>query len=122
MNDSGLFLEHYGVKGMKWGVRRKGKVSKSRKSGSQTIYDKPGSKLSSAEMKRRIARMEIEQRYNSLNKQKSSEGKEFAKEIAKGTGRTVAGTLLSGAALYGTKLAIEKKLGAGAATKITRMS
>ncbi len=50
-------LEHYGTKGMKWGVRKPGTGAASTH---RTTYRKAPSKLSNEELLRRIARMETE--------------------------------------------------------------
>lgn len=57
------FLEHYGVKGMQWGVRRTGSVSKTtaktgklaRKSTDVTVRQKPGNFATATGGKRRVA-------------------------------------------------------------------
>lgn len=80
------FLEHHGVKGMKWGIRNK------RKHGS----DKQGSgpphagDLSDEELRRHIERMDLEQRYTKLaHPQKGKNpAAAFIKEIGKNVART----------------------------------
>ena len=81
-------IEHHGVRGQRWGVRRSqralsaarasraadggssealaGKDVKSTKG--KTRYSSKPSKLSTEELKSRISRMEMEKRYNDLNK------------------------------------------------------
>lgn len=57
------FLEHYGVKGMKWGVRRNRSSSPKRSGGDP----KKGIKsLSDAELQRRVNRLNLEKQYSSL--------------------------------------------------------
>ena len=56
------FLEHFGVKGMKWGVRRSGKSKgSSSKSQSNPIKD-----LDDKELQRLVTRMNLEQQYSRL--------------------------------------------------------
>ena len=87
-DDAKEILEHHGVRGQKWGVRRSqkalrsaraqrkqegsseaksGKDVKSVKKG-KTRYSTKASKLSTEELKSRISRMETEKRYNDLNR------------------------------------------------------
>ena len=76
-------LIHYGIKGMKWGVRndRGGRLSR-RRSRSQPAEEakatlkkrnRPSSaeRLSNAELQKRIQRMELEKKYTQLTKNKS---------------------------------------------------
>src|SRR5580765_4511101 len=63
------FIEHHGVKGMHWGVRksRSGGVTVGRSSGSRaterTVFNKAPAKLSTSELEKRIKRMETEKKY-----------------------------------------------------------
>lgn len=81
-------IEHHGVRGQRWGVRRSQKALSSARaaraadSGSaealsgkdvkstkgKTRYSSKPTKLSTEELKSRISRMEMEKRYNDLNK------------------------------------------------------
>ena len=77
------FLEHYGVKGQKWGVRRK------RPSGSPSedarraagLKKKSVSELNNKELQDLVSRMNLEQQYSRLNPKKSSKGQKFVKEV-----------------------------------------
>lgn len=111
------FLEHYGVKGMKWGSRKAG-TGKS--SSSRTKYAKAPSKLSGDELAKRIKRMETEKKYNQLNRRDVSEGEQFVKDVVTGAGRRVATTVLTGASLAAIKVALSSKLGEGVASEVTR--
>lgn len=73
------YLEHHGVKGMKWGVR------KDRKKGSRR--QKNPKKMTTQELKRRIERNELEKKYydsvrNAKNPAKR-EAQDFIKEQTK---------------------------------------
>lgn len=74
-------LAHYGVLGMKWGVRRAAKsavskLSKARKKNSAKY-------LSDDELRKRIKRMELENQYNALRKKGSSNTKKILSKIGK---------------------------------------
>jgi hypothetical protein len=55
-------LEHYGVKGMKWGVR-KGRVS-----GGKEKLESKARKLSDSELKAAVERLRLEREYVQINK------------------------------------------------------
>lgn len=82
------FLEHYGIPGMKWGVRKQSKYSKSSgKSGgskSRNLKDIPDD-----ELRKIVNRMQLEKQYIDLVKQTSTtgSGKKFANDIMKSAAR-----------------------------------
>ena len=108
------FLAHYGVKGMKWGVRKRSGGNSGR-----TKFSRPANKLSNAEIKRRIDRLETEKKYDKLNKGETK-GKDFVEDVLSSVGRNVAKTVLTGASLLAIKTAVEAKFGAEAAAAVTR--
>jgi hypothetical protein len=114
-------LEHHGIKGMRWGVRRGRNASgKPTRGTSRTVFEKHPKHLTSAELEARIRRMEAEKKYNELNKRDVSRGEQLAGEILKNSGRAVATTVLTGALLLGVKTAVGKKMGSEAASMITK--
>lgn len=97
-------LTHYGVKGMKWGVRRtpeqlaraRGKLSslfgglqkkktasKSAKSSSGEGEKKKISDMSDDELRRAVNRMQLEKQYRELNAKSVSIGKKFVDKTLK---------------------------------------
>jgi hypothetical protein len=143
------FIEHYGVKGMRWGVSRKGgKVnvgvavsptrppraggsggstssapSKPRKAKDRTAYQKSPQRLTTDELNKRIRRMETEKRYNELNKRDVSQGEKIATEILVTSAKNIAISTItkvgSAAALLAVGKVIEKKFGKEVATALT---
>jgi hypothetical protein len=112
------FIDHHGVKGQKWGVRRNRKGAA--RGTARTVYSKSPKNLTNAELERRIKRMDTEKKYNDLNKRDISKGHQLATEILTNSGRTIATTALAGAGLFVIKAAIKKKFGPEAASMVTK--
>ena len=77
-------LMHYGKMGMKWGKRNAARNSASKKSSHKTTNtDKPEgkSRISDADLKSRINRIEMEQKYSKLTAKQTSPGKKMAMDI-----------------------------------------
>ena len=85
-------LYHYGILGMRWGVRRdrsisSGKSSNKRKSTNQKAVQKskpkpkPVKDLSNDELKAKITRLELEKRYRDLNPPTVSRGRKFVDKV-----------------------------------------
>lgn len=79
-------LKHYGIKGMRWGVRRKRTA--------HADYQKAHSKksvrdMSDKELKERNNRLQMEQQYAQLTKKKNN-GAKIVKAIIAGAGTLVA--------------------------------
>ena len=82
MPTSDEILEHAGVKGMKWGVR-KNRKNKPNKPG-QRNYDPK--KLNNQELKKVVARMRLEQEYMQLNTNQAKKGQNAATKLLKNAG------------------------------------
>lgn len=89
------FLQHYGVLGMKWGVRKEqpviakegAKIAESAKRGVRAAGDIKRTKsrndndlsgLSDDELRKRVNRMNLEQQYKDLNSRNVSKGEAYA--------------------------------------------
>lgn len=102
-------LMHYGVKGMKWGVRRTpvqlGHRRKPKKIAKRSRESPEGEKkksapkknvheLSDEELRQAISRLEMEKRYKELerstNPQKNNDGKKFVENILRKSGENIA--------------------------------
>lgn len=102
-------LMHYGVKGMKWGVRRTpvqlGHRRKPKKIAKRSQESPEGEKkksapkknvheLSDEELRQAISRLEMEKRYKELersaNPQKNNDGKKFVENILRKSGENIA--------------------------------
>lgn len=118
-------LAHYGIKGMKWGVRRyqnkdgslttAGKARYSLGKVAKTIKDKNPLKkthvykahtMSDEELARSIVRLKKEAEYLDLQK-KVNPGKTYALDVVGSVGKKVLVTAAAGGTLYGLKVAID---------------
>lgn len=134
-------LEHHGILGMKWGVRRfqneDGSLTAAGKRRYRTDADPPHedylethpkksvSRLSDAELRRRINRLQMEQQYVTLVKEPKSKGQEriergkkMLEDVLFNSGKAIATKYVT---QYATK-GIDKMLGNGTATNSTPKS
>lgn len=119
-------LQHYGVLGMKWGVRRTpaqlgknkssrkkrgflGAKQKSESSSKKTVKD-----MTDDEIRKKISRLELEKRYKDLlkaeNQPRNSRGKAFVTDILEKSGKNI-GTQLT---TYTLGTAVNRMLGTDA--------
>lgn len=95
-------LSHYGVKGMKWGIRKRSsstkRTSKSiffkNKENNKASSKKKVSELSNEELTAKIERLNLEKRYAELAKAvsppKSTRGKDFVLRVLERSGENIA--------------------------------
>lgn len=123
MND---YLEHYGIRGMRWGIRRsekqlanargetkktpkKKKTSKRQiKKAQKRAQERKLKKMSDEELKKRIARLQLEKQYKDLTKPEVNKGVQVSK--------LALASLLTTSTVIGTTAAILKN-----GTKVYKM-
>lgn len=101
------YLAHYGVLGMRWGVRRKSRTPSVDSANVKAIRKKKIDEMSNQDLRDANARLQLESQYKQLTK-KTSIGKKAVKAFV-GTAGTI--TAVAGAA------ATYKKYGAPIASK-----
>ena len=100
-------LEHHGVKGMRWGHRKRD-VS-SGKNGKTTKTTKTQIKrMSDSEVQSRIKRLESEKKLSKLSKEDSNPTKQFIKSVMADSGKRVLTTVATNAMLGGVRYATDK--------------
>lgn len=114
-------LYHWGIKGMKWGVRRyQNKDGTLTPAGEQHYADKEKKRsmmkdvktrrlLSDTDIKKKIERIKLEKELKSLTEDELRPGKKAVEDILSNSGKKVATALLTGAGLYVVKAVMEKK-------------
>lgn len=118
-------LYHYGIKGMRWGVRRTpeqlGHKRVKKTSGVKLNADdekkadmRKASKnrrlLSNEEIRNRIERIRLERQLKDLTDEELTPGRKFVKDVLSSSGKKVATTVVSGVTLYAVKAAFTGKI------------
>lgn len=110
-DEAGEFLEHYGVKGMRWGVRNdhSKSSSSSKRGGKGTNNKKKPHEMTDEELKGHVARLELEKKYVDLAKHSKSKGsgKAFVAELGKNSAKIATGA----ATTFAVNKALKAKFG-----------
>lgn len=109
------YLAHFGVRGMKWGVRRKrntgGRSSSSEHRVAQALGKKKLSEMTNAELKAYNTRKQLEKTYKELNPSTTKRGQKAASSVMSSIGK-IAGTAASAVTLVALgRKAYESMLG-----------
>ena len=110
-------LNHYGVKGMRWGVRRSEAQLSRGKRGKNPSKDKQRKAsmrkdvrnrriMSTSELKSKIERLKMQKQLKDLTEEELSPGKSFMKRVLSTSGQKVATAVVTGATLYAIKAAM----------------
>ena len=103
------FLEHHGVKGMKWGVRR-GRVTGGRSKAEPARKTAKG--LSDSELKAKVDRLRLEDQFINLHRSTTtSEGRKWTNDLIKNQGKTAVGAVVGTAVTFAVQRALKKKFG-----------
>ena len=115
------FLEHYGVKGMRWGVHRSRSARRKAsgkpdngpkakpKQASSTPKKKSVKDMTDEELKAAVQRIELERKYSQLAPSTKSKGAQAAKKFMAKNGEAIAGRFLQEAAAVAIKKALAPK-------------
>lgn len=92
-------LEHYGIKGMRWGVRRptgkNGRVSSVKKSSvdfrtTKDLRKRPAHTLTNMQLKKVNERMQLESKFSQMNPSKIAKGQRMVKGVLATAGTVTA--------------------------------
>lgn len=85
------YLEHYGVKGMRWGVRKaREKSSGVRRKKASTKPKRRVRDMSDEELRKAISRLEMEKKYKELTTPQKSKGQSFVNKVLTKSGEDIA--------------------------------
>ena len=116
-------LMHYGVLGMRWGVRRyknkdgtlttagKKRLSKDKDKAEKKerkVALKTRRSLSDEYLKKKIERLKMEKEFKNLTEEDISHGRKYVGEIMSSAGKKALGVVAAGAMVYGVRVAMTK--------------
>ena len=111
-------LSHYGILGMRWGVRRErgadGRVGTKKQSAEQQIRAdrkkavRERSTMPSEQLKERISRLEMEKKLRELTSSELERGNRHVNEVLRNSGKKAATAVATAALIYGVKAAMTR--------------
>lgn len=112
------FLAHYGVRGMKWGVKKgvvNPRMQRTKKENTIRSQRKDARRkrqtLSDKDLDGLVSRLEKEKKLKSLLDDDLTPGKSLSQQIIRGAGTKVAGAVVAGAGMYVVKGVLTKNWG-----------
>ena len=128
MSRANDYIQHYGIKGMKWGVRRyqnkDGTLTAEGKKREQAKYKHEASKaarkdrrdayknrrtLSDDELQTRVKRLELEKKFKNLTEEDVKPGRIAVKRLLSSTGARILSAAAVGGAVYAGRYALTGK-------------
>lgn len=119
-------LRHYGIKGMKWGIRRtpeqlghksaekfnkkRERMENKKKRAEMRAASKNRRLLSNEEIRNRIERIRLERQLKDLTDEELAPGRKFVKDVLSSSGKKVASLVVTGGTIYAIKAAIQGKI------------
>lgn len=100
-------LQHYGIFGMKWGVRRTPKQL-ARASGKKSSSDDEVKKMSDSELRSKINRLQMEKQYKQLTRSEISVGRRFVQDVLTNAAKQTATNYVSKYMTKGIDATIKK--------------
>ena len=100
-------LQHHGILGMKWGVRRTPEQL-ARASGKKNRSDDEVKKMSDSELHSKINRLQMEKQYKQLTSSEISAGRKFVQDVLTNVAKQTATTYVSKYMTKGIDAVIKK--------------
>jgi len=111
MSDS---IKHYGIPGMKWGIRKKIVRGSNSKNNTIEVENRKEAlknrrSLTDQDLQKKIQRLRAEKEYKDLVESDIAPGKKAAKKILSESGKLVVTTVTVGSAFLGIRKLLKKK-------------